>query len=123
MKFRRLLQPAAYGLGINKKNIQQIVYFGAPRDVLRYYQEIGREGRDGETSYCQMFYSNAYFSIHRLSQPSGAMSNNMAVDHSKHVESIIKAYLTTSQCRRKELLGNSDESENLKACLISAEYD
>ena len=75
-----------------------------------------------EASYCQTFYSNTYFSIHRLSQPSGAMSINMAADHSKHVESIMKAFLATSQCRRKELLGNSDESENLKTCLTSAEY-
>ena len=41
------------------------------------------------------------FLLSRLSQPSGAMNNKMAVNHNEQLECKMKAYLATSQCRRK----------------------
>ena len=50
---------SALGMGINIKNIRQIVHVGLPTDVEAYIQEIGRAGRDGLSSKATLFYRPA----------------------------------------------------------------
>ncbi len=45
----------AFGMGIDKADIRNIVHFDLSSTVEEYSQQIGRAGRDGAQSYC-MFY-------------------------------------------------------------------
>ncbi|KAJ7550448.1 hypothetical protein O6H91_07G102000 [Diphasiastrum complanatum] len=102
----------AFGMGIDKANVRNVIHYGWPQSLEAYYQEAGRAGRDGLVSNCKLYCDMTVLPSLLPSRRDAAQAQNAL----NMLSQCFRYGLATSKCRVSILLQHFGEDFQDRQC-------
>lgn len=71
---------SAFGVGMDKQDVRTIIHATIPETLDRFYQEVGRGGRDGKSSVSLLVYDDSDWSISKRMANPTIISNELGLE-------------------------------------------
>lgn len=110
-KYPIVVATNAFGMGVDRADIRFVAHWDIPGSVEAYYQEVGRAGRDGLPSWCELFFN--YADVHTQEFFFRESENPL---RGKALLKRIIAYCDTSMCRHAYILDYFGEAVEGDVC-------
>ncbi len=118
-----LIATNAFGMGIDKKDVRNVVHFNMPKSLEDYYQETGRAGRDGKFAKCFMIFSESDVEVNKFFIDNNKKENLTQEQFDwfrrknyEKLENIVK-YCRSDFCYRNQILSYFGEKlKNSEVC-------
>ncbi|MBS1807637.1 MAG: ATP-dependent DNA helicase RecQ [Acidobacteria bacterium] len=115
-----MVATSAFGLGVDKPDVRAVVHACMPESIHRYYQEVGRSGRDGVSSVCLLLPTKRDIEVAKELAPKllseekvqqrweSMWANCEAVSEDEYI------WKLSPNARRTDLLGMRTGDENIR---------
>jgi ATP-dependent DNA helicase RecQ len=101
-KYDIVIATSAFGIGVDKPNVRTIIHKCVPENLSRFYQEVGRAGRDGMPSLSVLLpYVGRSDGEGDLSRAFGLVNKRVL-----RVESIVARWFSMLNSDRSDLFGD-----------------
>ena len=118
--FQVLVATSAFGMGIDKPSIRQVVHYLAPASPEAYYQEVGRAARDGESARAVLLFSDEASALaDEVLSPSASIDDAQAAYKLVSRGMTVGDFLITFFFHSSRFTGVDEEVENARAGLAA----
>jgi ATP-dependent DNA helicase RecQ len=92
-KIKVLVTTNAFGMGIDKSDIEFVIHQQLPERLENYVQEIGRAGRNGQLAFCELLIHDFDFEIQKNLNKKTKINNNE-----------VKKFINSNNCHHQKIL-------------------